>query len=94
MNLKRLIYLLILSSVCLFSKTNKMLYIKGGTFKMGDVWGDGLSDEKIHKVTLSGFYMSKYEITIREYLEFLNNININKYCYKKGNQLIDMDAVK
>ncbi len=43
---------------------NRMIFIKGGTFQMGDTFGDGSDDEKpVHTVTVSDFYMSKYEVT-------------------------------
>jgi len=46
-----------------------MISIPGGTFQMGSE--DGSSDEKpVHQVTLSNFYMGKYEVTIGEYLAF------------------------
>jgi formylglycine-generating enzyme required for sulfatase activity len=45
---------------------NNMVRIQGGTFQMGSDNGD--SDEKpVHTVTLSGFYMGKYEVTQKEY---------------------------
>ena len=59
---------------------------------MGDVWGDGLSDETIHQVTLDDFYISKFEITHEEYLHFLNDIDIKQHCFLHGNQLLDMDS--
>ena len=50
--------------------------VQGGTFKMGGEDGD--SDEKpVHSVTLSAFYMGKYEITNAQFVKFLN---------EKGNQ--------
>jgi formylglycine-generating enzyme len=50
--------------------------VRGGTFSMGS--NDGSSDEKPpHSVTLSDFYMGKYEVTNAEYARFLN---------AKGNQ--------
>lgn len=43
---------------------NRMIFIKGGTFQMGDTFGDGDAHEKpVHTVTVSDFYMSKYEVT-------------------------------
>jgi formylglycine-generating enzyme required for sulfatase activity len=46
-----------------------MIPIPGGTFQMGSE--DGSNDEKpVHPVTLSNFYMGKYEVTIGEYLAF------------------------
>ncbi|MDR1345297.1 MAG: SUMF1/EgtB/PvdO family nonheme iron enzyme [Bacteroidales bacterium] len=44
-----------------------MVYVQGGTFRMGctsEQKGDCRNDEKpVHKVTLNNFYMSKYEVT-------------------------------
>jgi formylglycine-generating enzyme required for sulfatase activity len=44
--------------------------IKGSTYTMGDRFGEGESDEKPHTVTVSNFYLSKYEVTFREYDAF------------------------
>lgn len=49
--------------------------IKGGTFQMGspesEAWRS--ADEAQHSVTLSDFYMSKYELTQKEYEEITGN---------------------
>jgi len=58
---------------------------------MGDIWGNGQGDEIPHQVSVNSFYISKYEITHHQYIKFLNNANIDKKAYFKGNQLIDMD---
>jgi len=48
-----------------------MVLVKGGTFDMGDVLGDGRENEKpVHQVTLSGFFMSKYEVTVAQFRQF------------------------
>ena len=50
----------------------EMAYVPGGTFMMGSEEGD--EDEKpVHEVTLSPFYISRYEITNGQYCEFLNS---------------------
>ncbi|MCB0519282.1 MAG: SUMF1/EgtB/PvdO family nonheme iron enzyme [Saprospiraceae bacterium] len=41
------------------------VFLQGGDFKMP------------HSVTLSDFYVSRYEITVKEYLEFANSTNSN-----------------
>jgi formylglycine-generating enzyme required for sulfatase activity len=41
------------------------VFVEGGTFQMGSTAGD--DDKPIHSVTLSDFYMSKYEVTQGEY---------------------------
>jgi len=51
-----------------------MLYIPGGMFQMGDSFNEWGSDERpVHSVTLSPFYMSRYEITNSQYKDFLNS---------------------
>ncbi|MCF8307410.1 MAG: formylglycine-generating enzyme family protein [Bacteroidales bacterium] len=62
--------------------TNDIQWINvgGGTFEMGctDEQFDCKSDETpLHKVTLSSFEITKYEITNAQYTEFLNDINCN-----------------
>jgi len=48
-----------------------MVWVEGGTFQMGDTFGDGDSDEKpVHSVTVSGFFMGKNEVTFDEYDAF------------------------
>ena len=52
----------------------EMLPIPSGTFEMGDHFSEGGSDElPVHTVTLDSFYMSKYEITNQQYVDFLNS---------------------
>ncbi len=47
----------------------EMVFVKGGSFMMGS--NDGYDDEKpVHKVILSSFYISKYEITVKQYRQF------------------------
>jgi len=50
--------------------TTGMVLIKvtGGTFTMGDTFGDGSTDElPLHQVTVSDFYIGKYEVTQAEW---------------------------
>ena len=42
----------------------EFVYVPGGSFMMGDVFGDGDENEKpVHKVTLSAFYIGRYPVT-------------------------------
>ncbi|MFN0035018.1 MAG: SUMF1/EgtB/PvdO family nonheme iron enzyme [Saprospiraceae bacterium] len=60
------------------SRPDNMAFIQGGTFQMGSSDSEAGSDEKpTHKVTVSSFYLSKYEVTNAEFVKFLN---------EKGNQ--------
>jgi formylglycine-generating enzyme required for sulfatase activity len=46
----------------------EMVLVPGGTFIMGDTRGEGQLDElPTHQVTLSSFYIGKYEVTQAEY---------------------------
>jgi formylglycine-generating enzyme required for sulfatase activity len=55
---------------------SQMIYISGGSFSMGS------SDEKpIHSVTLSSFYMSKYEVTQKQWQDIMGtNPSYFKNC--------------
>jgi len=55
----------------------EMVFVHGGTFQMGS--DDGSSNEKpIHPVTVSDFYISKYEVTFEEYDAFCDTTNRDK----------------
>ncbi len=69
----------------------EMVFISGGTFQMGS--NDGDSDEQpVHSVTVSDFYIGKYEVTHKEYIYFLNDINCSSSGSYNGEELIDMDS--
>jgi formylglycine-generating enzyme required for sulfatase activity len=52
----------------------EFVFIPGGTFEMGDVWGDSYSEDErpAHPVTVTSFWMSQCEITNAQFCEFLN----------------------
>ena len=69
---------------------DNMVFVQGGTFQMGSNNVD--SDEKpVHSVTVSSFYISKYEVTNEEFIVFLNAKNVSSSGSYNGNELIDMD---
>lgn len=42
----------------------EFVFVPGGCYSMGDMFGDGDADEKpVHEVCVNDFYMSKYEVT-------------------------------
>jgi formylglycine-generating enzyme required for sulfatase activity len=50
----------------------EMVYIPGGTFLMGSESGEALPDEKpVHQVTLSGYWIGKYEVTQAEWVSIM-----------------------
>ena len=59
------------------SNTPEMVFVEGGNFMMGG--NDGNLDEMpIRKVTVKSFYISKYEVTLKDYREF---------CYATGRDM-------
>jgi sulfatase modifying factor 1 len=51
-----------------------MVYIPDGNFVMGDHFTEGNDDElPLHDVLLDAFFMSKFEITNRQYCDYLNS---------------------
>jgi len=66
---------------------NKMVYVKGGKFRMGDVWGIGEKDEKpAHEIMLNDFYISKHEVTQQQYE---NVMLYNPSCFRGANLPVD-----
>jgi len=52
---------------------DNMAFIQGGSFEMGDTFGDGGSDEKpAHTVTVSDFEIGRHEVTVEEFSRFVN----------------------
>lgn len=66
---------------------NNMVYVDGGTFTMGATYeqgSDAWDDEKpTHRVTLSSFYIGKYEVTQAEWKAVMGN----NPSYFKGDNL-------
>jgi len=57
----------------------EFIYVKGGTFQMGDQFGEGSDDElPVHPVRVNDFYMGKHEITFDQYDAFCEATGRNK----------------
>lgn len=73
------------------SKSNieiEMVFVQGGTFQMGSNNGD--YDEKpVHKVTLSSFFIGKYEVTEAQYNAIMGDCS---YCDCQYCPIVDEDA--
>jgi len=69
-----------------------MVLIPEGEFFMGDSTGE--DDEKpVHKVSLSAFYMSKYEVTHAQYARFLNQYKARYQTDKARLDSIENDFI-
>ena len=72
----------------------EMVSIPGGTFRMGDLNGDGNDDEKpVHSVTVPPFKLGKYEVTVGQFRRFVlasgygmdaeRNVGGNEGCFTR-----------
>jgi formylglycine-generating enzyme required for sulfatase activity len=51
-----------------------MVLVKGGSFIMGDTFGDGNKEEKpVHPVTVGDFYIGKFEVTQKQWQTIMGN---------------------
>ena len=58
------------------SKKTGMVFIKGGTFEMGDMFAEGEKNElPIHTVIVNDFYMGKCEVTQKEWMQIIGKDN-------------------
>ena len=59
---------------CPDSAMRDMRLIDGGTFQMGDVFDEGIRfATPVHEVSLSSFYLSKYEVTVEDFSAFVKD---------------------
>ncbi len=64
-----------------------MVLVAGGTFQMGSNAGD--ADEKpVHSVTLSDFYIGKYEVTLNQFKKFIDETGYQTDADKDGGSYI------
>ncbi|MCP4700099.1 MAG: SUMF1/EgtB/PvdO family nonheme iron enzyme [Gammaproteobacteria bacterium] len=62
-----------------------LVSIPAGTFRMGDIQGGGLNREKpVHDVTLNAFSIGKYEVTVREFRQFVDAAGYKSEAEKEG----------
>lgn len=70
--------------------SDNMVFVQGGTFEMGDQFGDGNENERpVHSVTVSDFYISDHEVTFEEYAAYCAAENIdlpNDMGWGRGNR--------
>lgn len=64
--------------VALPPSNHTLIYVQGGTYQMGNTFGDGEGDEKpAHRVTLSSFLIGKYEVTQKQWHDLMGNSRSN-----------------
>ncbi len=58
---------LIFGFLAVFAQKPELVFVEGGSFYMGNDYSDALDEKPEHKVTLSDFYIGKYEVTFDEF---------------------------
>jgi len=84
-----LICLIIFTLFCGPKHGIEMISVEGGTFLMGSI-SDEFDERPFHRVTVSSFKISKYEITNVQYCNFMNDIGVSKAGNYRG-KYIDVD---
>jgi len=66
-----------------------MLLINGGSFDMGDTFGDGENSEKpVHKVSVGDFYLGKYAVTVAQFKTFIEDSRYQTDADKAGSSYL------
>ena len=68
-----------------FTYSPPITFVEGGVFSMGG--NDGEENEKpVHQVSLSSYWIGKYEVTVTEYMTFVEETNTHfPEWFEKGN---------
>ena len=66
------------------SYSENMVFIPGGTFIMGDNTTPKAVYYPAHKVTISSYYISKYEVTVLWFKKFIDETGYITYIEKRG----------
>jgi formylglycine-generating enzyme required for sulfatase activity len=62
-----------------------MVYLSGGTFKMGDSQGRGYNDERpVHDVTLDDFAIGQYPVTVGDFRRFVEATGYQTEAEREG----------
>ena len=63
----------------------EFLFVKGGCFEMGNIFGGGGGDERpVHEVCVSDFYLGRYEVTNEEFRKFVDATGYRTTAEQKG----------
>ncbi len=72
-----------------------MVFIKGGTFQMGDTRNDSeLFDfeKPVHEISVSDFYMGQYEVTVAQFATFIEATGYQTDAEKGDGSYIQIDT--
>ena len=66
------------------SQGPEMAWLSGGTFRMGDIQGGGYSNEQVHSVSIARFAMSRHEVPVGQFRQFVNATGYKTDAEKQG----------
>ena len=72
---------------------DKMVLVEGGTFNMGSNTGQP-AEKPIHNVKLKDFYIAKYEVTQKEWMEIMGSNPSNSFGENKPVENITWNEVQ
>lgn len=67
-----------------------MVFVEGTIYQIGSDAGEQ-DESPVHSVKLNSYYISVYETTIKDYIEFLNANNVTSYGTLNRKLLIDLE---
>lgn len=77
---------------------NELVFVEGGTFTMGcteEQSTDCYNDEKpAHQETVQDFYIGKYEVTVEQFAEFVDDTNYKTDAEKSDSSLVCIDGTR
>jgi len=76
--------LILMFSISGYSQKSKLVIVEGGTFDMGSVNANYPDEAPVHKVTVSTFYMAKYEVLYEDFSSFCTFAGFNYATSDKG----------
>ncbi len=91
--MKKISFVVLLLPLIVFGQIKpEMVFVKGGSFIMGNRYNDKLrkgdpDEYPAHEVKVRDFYIGKYEVTVKEYLEFLKDKSFNEFSQYRDHKL-------
>ena len=68
-----------------------MVLVEGGSFQMGNPGNaapKGDNDERpVHAVSVKSFYIAKYELSVKEYKQFINDASVTIFSNKRDHKM-------
>jgi len=84
-----ILLILLVISIPIVAQNNNMIFVKGASYKMGDMTGKGKDNERpVHEVTINSFFVSKFQVTVGDFKDFISETRYITDCEKKKGGMI------